>query len=274
MPAFLSLWLLCCTYVDGDVPERETANITFFDVGQGLSVLLEQNGRYALYDTGPDSMGIWDSLKSRHVDSLDWIVISHNHRDHGGGFIENVKNFPWVGEVFVSSDTAGGFVRDSVASLCRKRNIVVDTLLRGDHLRLGSLDVKVLWPTAYGKVGENGASIVLQILLGEASVLLVGDLDAEGEQQLLELSPSLRTDLLQVGHHGSAGSSSLKFLSQVSPQYAVISVGEKNNYGHPTSEVLQKLYYVVQDSSSVLRTDKDGTVEFELTNLEKGVFKK
>ena len=94
--------------------------------------------------------------------------------------------------------------------------------------------------------------------------MLTGDLDSAGERQLLELSPGLSTDLLQVGHHGSSGSSSLKFLSQVSPRYAAIGVGKDNRYGHPTAEVLQKLRYVLGDSLAVFRTDMHGSVTFEM----------
>ena len=64
------------------------ARVHFLDVGQGLSVLLEQDGRFALYDAGPDSLGVWDSLRFRGVDTLEWVIISHNHRDHGGGLLE------------------------------------------------------------------------------------------------------------------------------------------------------------------------------------------
>ena len=94
--------------------------------------------------------------------------------------------------------------------------------------------------------------------------MLTADLDSAGERRLLEYSPSLRADILQVPHHGSAGSSTIGFLSQVAPRYAVVSVGAKNAYGHPAAPVMRKLFYVVGDSSAVYRTDQDGSVTFEL----------
>ena len=94
--------------------------------------------------------------------------------------------------------------------------------------------------------------------------MLTADLDSAGERRLLEYSPSLRADVLQVPHHGSAGSNSIGFLSQVAPRYAVVSVGAKNAYGHPAASVMRKLFYVVGDSSAVYRTDRDGSVTFEL----------
>jgi competence protein ComEC len=95
-------------------------------------------------------------------------------------------------------------------------------------------------------------------------MLLTGDLDSAGERRLLELSPTLSADLLQVPHHGSAGSSSLRFVAQVAPDYAVASVGAGNSYGHPREEVVRKYGYVLGDTARFFRTDRDGTVEFEL----------
>lgn len=287
--------------------DEELGRIHFLDVGQGLSVLLEQNGRYALFDAGPDSVGVMDSLVARGVDTLEWAVVSHNHRDHGGGALELASgkgNDPLVHirRLYVGPDTSGYFVRDSLLRIADRFQIPVDTLYRGDQLSLGNLTFKVLWPPSFMRVGDNGASLVLRgfaggaqsgtsggspsqverprEFMGETSFLLTGDLDSAGERQLLELSTDIHSNLLQVGHHGSAGSSSLRFLSQVAPRQAVISVGADNSYGHPTEAVLRKLEYIVgavsssltpEDSSesqlakkNIWRTDQDGTVSFEI----------
>ena len=216
-------------------------------------------------------------------------------------------------------DTAGSFVRDSLLRVASLAKIPVDTLYRGERLTLGAMDLKVLWPPSFIAVGGNGASLVMQGRLSgepqkyqahspressagsdprdasspssETSFLLTGDLDCAGEALLMELSADVSSNLLQVGHHGSLGSSSLEFLNRVSPQYAVVSVGRKNSYGHPAREVLRKLEYVLgevdgtaqdmeprnadgetvssaQNSfdtlSRIYRTDRDGTVRFQL----------
>ena len=268
-----------CSYVGGgELEEPSPASVHFMDVGQGLAVLLEYDGRYAMYDTGPDSVGVIDSLRSRGIDTLEWVVLSHYHRDHAGGFLEfgmpvartslmeNASQVH-VRRLFVGPDTAVGFVRDSVLRLAFRYGMPVDTLTRGKSLSLGTGDaprIEVLWPPDYVRVGGNGASLVLDVRFGAASVLLPGDLDSAGERRLLELSPTLDAGLMQVGHHGSAGSSSLKFVSQVSPEYAVVSVGEGNSYGHPANSTLQKFVYVQGDSARFFRTDRDGSVTFEL----------
>ena len=328
--AFAAIFALgaSCTCVFGDVPEDpEPLRVTFIDVGQGLAVLLDYGGRYAMYDMGPDSAGVMDTLAARGVDTLEWVLLSHNHRDHAGGFMEiagsvragdglsqvgdslsRVGDAPLevgsfqvgdaprvhVRRLYVGPDTSGGFIRDSVLGLARGFGIPVDTFVRGDAFGLvaggdcaddgedrglfsgsgdalglysGSGDAPrfdVLWPPDYVREGGNPASVVVRVELGAASMLLTGDLDTAGERRLLELSPTLSADLLQVPHHGSAGSSSLRFIAQVAPGYAVASVGAGNGYGHPREDVVRKYGYVLGDTARFFRTDLQGNVVFEM----------
>lgn len=312
--AFAAIFALgaSCTCVFGDAPEDpDPLRVTFIDVGQGLAVLLDYGGRYAMYDMGPDSVGVMDTLAARGVDTLEWVVLGHWHRDHAGGFMELAGNglsraegsLSRVGEgllrggdapleagsfqvgeglfqvgdaprvhvrhLFVGPDTSGGFIRDSVLRLARVFGIPVDTLVRGDAFELfsGSGDAPrfdVLWPPDYVREGGNPASVVVRVELGAASMLLTGDLDTAGERRLLELSPTLSADLLQVPHHGSAGSSSLRFVAQVAPGYAVASVGAGNSYGHPREDVVRKYGYVLGDTARFFRTDLQGSVVFEM----------
>ncbi len=280
---WMLLWTACvgfaawgCMYVSGAPEEGTPLRVTALDVGQGLAVLLEWNGRYALYDFGPDSVGVVDSLLSRGVDTLEWVLLSHNHRDHLGGFLEMPGGAGFGGRassrglivrhLYVGPDTSGGFFRDSVLRMARNLGVDVDTVMRGDVLWLGEAGPRfeVLWPTRYGRFGENGASAVLYGKWGQGTVLLAGDLDSLGESRLLELNPTLSASLLQVAHHGSSGSNTLRFLSQVAPDYAFVSVGEGNGYGHPAKSVVRKVNAVLGDSTRFFRTDRDGSVVFEL----------
>jgi competence protein ComEC len=261
-----------CTYESSGSADPEPVRVTFLDVGQGLAVLLENGGRFALYDTGPDSVGVVDSLLARGFDSLSWVLLSHGHRDHVGGFLEMgaavMAGRLHVGRLLVGPDTASTAISDSVLVLARRFGLRVDTLVRGDSVWFSDcLNLSVQWPPEYGRFGENRASVVVKASLdqeSEASLLLTGDLDSLGERLLLELSPKLSAELLQVGHHGSSGSNSLPFLSQVSPRYAAIGVGKGNRYGHPTAEVLRKLELVTGDSAAVFRTDLHGSFAFEM----------
>ena len=270
----VSLVLGSCMYVcdsaEGEAPLRLTA----MDVGQGLAVLLEWDGRYAMYDFGPDSVGVVDSLVARGVDTLDWVVLSHFHRDHIGGFMELPGRGVFARRLYVGPDTSCSFFCDSVLRVARAMGSSVDTILRGESVRFGVGNggageecprFDVLWPTRYTRVGENRASVVLLGRLGVGKLLLTGDLDSVGERQLLEMNPTLSADLLQVGHHGSAGSNTLQFLSQVAPKYAFVSVGAGNRYGHPAPSVVRKLNLVLGDSARLYRTDLHGSIRFEVS---------
>ena len=322
MLAFVAIFALvasCGFVIEEGSPEPSPLRVTFLDVGQGLAVLLDCGGRYAMYDMGPDSAGVIDSLVARGVDTLEWVVLSHNHRDHAGGFmalagrgggsgfarvggglsqVESLSRVEgrlsqvggglsragtvprvYVRRLYVGPDTSGGFIRDSVLRVARGFGIPVDTLVRGAPLgqSSGTGDVggqssgdgdapgfDVLWPPDYVREGGNPASVVVRVEFGAASLLLTGDLDSAGERRLLELSPTLSAGLLQVPHHGSAGSSSLRFISRVAPDYAVVSVGAGNAYGHPREDVVRKYAYVLGDTARFFRTDLQGSVVFEM----------
>ena len=265
----------CTCVIDEGEAEEVPLRVSFIDVGQGLAVLLEYGGRFAMYDTGPDSAGVMDSLVARGVDTLEWVVVGHNHRDHAGGFMELAGRGPSktarvaVKRLYVGPDTSGGFIRDSVLRVAHRFGIPVDTLVRGALLG-PFLDVgdaprfDVLWPPDYVREGGNPASVVMRVEFGAASLLLTGDLDSAGERRLLELSPTLGAGLLQVPHHGSAGSSTLAFVARVAPDYAVASVGAGNSYGHPAMAVVRKYAYVLGDTARLYRTDLQGSVGFEL----------
>ena len=264
-----------CMYVSGSAEGESSMHATAIDVGQGLAVLFEYGGRYAMYDFGPDSVGVVDSLLARGVDTLDWVVLSHNHRDHIGGFLELAGRGVFVRRLYMGPDTAGAFFRDSVLRVARALGTPVDTLLRGENVSFGGggngsaggecARFEVLWPASYLRVGENRASVVLLGKFGASKMLLTGDLDSVGERHLLEMNPTLSAELLQVAHHGSAGSNTLSFLSQVSPKYAFVSVGAGNGYGHPAPSVVRKLNLVLGDSTKLYRTDLQGSIRFELS---------
>ena len=253
-----------CMYVSGSEEGESPMRLTALDVGQGLAVLLEQEGRFALYDFGPDSVGVVDTLVARGVDTLEWVVLGHYHRDHIGGFMELTGRGVFVRRLYVGPDTVCGFYCDSVFRVARRLGVPVDTLERGERIWLGKARFDVLWPTGYAKVEGNGASLVLLGRYGAGRVLLTGDLDSLGERRLLEMNPTLSAELLQVAHHGSAGSNTLRFLSQVSPTYAFVSVGAGNSYGHPVQSVVRKLDLVLGDSTKLFRTDLQGSVQFVL----------
>jgi competence protein ComEC len=135
----------------------------------------------------------------------------------------------------------------------------------GDRLELGSgIVLEVLHPPLEPVTGtdadDNNNSLVLRLRWGDASLLLTGDVEAEAERLLLGSSQPLQADVLKVAHHGSGGSTTAEFLAAVDPDYAVLSVGADNRFGHPQTAVLERLGAL--GDVTVLRTDEQGTVEF------------
>lgn len=264
---WLSAFFCACNSaknVSPEVANHKVASVEFIDVGQGLSALfqIKEDDFAAVYDTGNDSVGFWDSLQSRGIRHLDFAVISHWHRDHVGGLLEWNGNIP-IDTIFYSPDSGGIWLRDSVLNLSKRFRAQAIKVQRGKSLPCGDWNCKVLWPSEFAKFTGNNASVVLQISDGTFRVLLTGDLESDAEESLLDLSHDLRAEILQVGHHGSGNSSSLHFLEQIAPKIAVISVGRENSYGHPTPTTLNKLTLVTGDSSRILRTDRHSNILFE-----------
>ncbi len=264
---WVSAFLCACNSaknISSEIAVHKVASVEFINVGQGLSALfqIKEDGIAAIYDTGNDSIGFWDSLQSRNIRRLDFAIISHWHRDHAGGLLEWDGKIP-IDTIFYSPDSEGIWLRDSILNLSKRFGAKAVKVLRGKSLPCGDWNCKILWPSEFAKFSGNNASVVLQISDGTFHTLLTGDLESEAEECLLDLSHNLRAEVLQVGHHGSKNSSSLRFLERVSPKLAVISVGDKNSYGHPAQETLKKLNLVTGDSSLILRTDRLSNILFE-----------
>lgn len=242
--------------------------VAVLDVGQGDSIYIESpTGVEIVIDGGPGAsileelpkaMGIFDR-------SIDTIVATHPDADHIGGYIDllqryRVKNFIEPG---IEKDTlAATRLREEV----EERDIRRVFAERGMALDLGGgARLEVLFPdfdvAALSGDDSNEGGIVMQLVYGSSTMLLMADVPANVEKYLLELDASrLDSDILKVGHHGSRTSTLPDFVRAVSPEIAVISVGAKNRYGHPTEEVLETLDAF---GAETLRTDKEGTIIFE-----------
>lgn len=269
--------LLVCVICSGCLPaglegkaerEADAMNGTLLDVGQGLSVWFATGDGSLLYDTGPDSAGLLDTLLNRGIAHVGTVVVSHWHRDHAGGFADLAVGVAQgrfqVDRVLYGGDTAGAFWRDSVLGLCARWSIPVRKIERGDTLGdLAPFKVRVLWPGLGELLGENAASVALRVSDDERGWLLTGDLEQGQELELLKLEPGLRAEVWQVGHHGSYTASGWDFVTALRPDWALVGVGKGNDFGHPHREALARLYRVLPDSSGLLRTDRDGAVTLE-----------
>ncbi len=253
-------------------------HLVFCDVGQGDATLISYQSVQVLIDGGPDgrvinclseNMPIWDR-------TIETVVLTHPQADHFGGLIEVIDKYD-VGQFIVnqiapSADTAGFWE-------LRKRIInegnEIHSPQAGEEIQIGEVKLSILWPKQ--KLGDsdlwqdknadrqavlgtasvggdlNDTSVILELSYGDFQALLTGDISSLVDNKL-----SLEdVEVLKVAHHGSKYSTSSQFLDKISPELAVISVG-KNSFGHPTSEVLDRL---AEKGIRISRTDENGEIK-------------
>ena len=237
--------------------QKELLTVTFLDVGQGDAAVLQCGGQTMMIDGGKAkaSSYIYSWLKKNQISYLDVMVATHTDADHIGG-LSGALNYAKVGTAYcpVTSGTTKTF--QSFVRYLKKQGKSITVPEAGDEFSLGGAQVRILGPTDPLAEGNN-SSIVLKVTFGDTSFLFTGDAEREEEQELLESGYDLESTVLKVGHHGSDTSTSYLFLRTVNPQYAVISVGADNTYGHPTEAVLSRL----RDADvKTCRTDLQGTI--------------
>lgn len=230
----------------------EKLHLVFCDVGQGDGALVIKGRFQALIDTGP-SVEKMDRCISNHTPfwdrKIEIVFLSHHQKDHDGAYDELVRRY--------------------------KVEKTVREVLAGDTYRVGNIYFDILSGMEPG-MDSNGLSSqevnelaqVILVRFGEFEALFTGDIGEPTELALLASGVLRKVEVLKVPHHGSKYSSSQKFLEAVSPSVAVISVGAKNSYGHPTGDTLMRLEAV---GAKVLRTDQLGTVEINVEGDKIGV---
>lgn len=231
--------------------------VHFLDVGQGDCAILTCDGKSAMIDGGnaDKSQLVYTYLKNQGITELEYMFCTHPDADHSGG-LSGALNRVTVGKAFCSTTTHDSEAFKDLTKYLNKQGVKLNIPTAGDMYKLGSADIKVL---SVGKNGENNNdSIVLRVDHGKNSFLFMGDAEQEIEQVLLKDNKKfLDCDVLKVSHHGSNDASTKEFLNAVSPSYAIISVG-KNNYGHPSEEVLDSLK---KTKAEIHRTDYNGHIK-------------
>ena len=229
----------------------------FIDVGQALSVLVECDGQFMLYDGGnvDDGSLVVSYLQNQGVEELQYVFCSHAHEDHVGGLAAALAYFP-ANHVYSPVTEAGTKCFQDFVKYTQQQGLQVEVPAVGTVWPLGSATVTLLGPVKqYDET--NDTSLVLRIDYGSTSFLLTGDMESDAERDLVESGANLKADVLQVGHHGSSTSSSYIFLNAVLPKMGVISCGVNNKYGHPHEETLS----ILRDAGvDVYRTDLMGTI--------------
>lgn len=235
--------------------------VTFFDVGQADCILVQLGDHNMLIDAGDqdDDALVSFLLAQRKVTDLDYLVATHPHADHIGAIDTVIKNMTEIHKIIAPNVSATTVVFRHFFRAMVERNLRVYVPKAGENFEFGEASIKILAPNGEAYEDLNNYSIVMRLNYKDVSFLFAGDAEALSEREQLDAGWELGADVLKVGHHGSHSSTTSKYLSAVSPSYAVISCGAGNDYGHPHNETLKSL----KDTGvSVLRTDLNGSIIF------------
>lgn len=236
----------------------------FIDVGQGDCTLIRTAESAILIDAGEAGTAdtVVDFLKEKGITKIDCCIATHPHSDHIGALFRVFEEFEV--DTVLLPDIPDDLIPVTVTyekfleGLERVNNII--PVAAGDDFDFGKLSVEILGPVKdYDDL--NHMSVVSKVSFGKTSVMLTGDTETPAEEDMLKnASVDYSADILKVGHHGSKTSTSKKWLNAVDPQYAVISCGLDNDYGHPHKVIVNRLEeYGVE----YYRTDLLGNISFK-----------
>jgi beta-lactamase superfamily II metal-dependent hydrolase len=237
----------------------QNMEIHVIDVGQGDAILIEYDDTAMLIDAGDAKYGstVTDYLQNEGIDDLDYVIGTHPHVDHIGGFKTILTTYP-IDMYIDNGESYSSKTYSTVMSMVNSQNINYDIANEGDIYTL-SPDISVQVLSSGDTDDTNEASVVLKATYNDVDILLMGDAGKDTELELLSENPTTlqNIEIIKIGHHGSYSASSESFLEYTDPETAIISVGKNNNYGHPhdiTLNTLQNLGILTY------RTDQNGTI--------------
>lgn len=232
-----------------------------FDVGQSESILLLYHNKSILIDSGTTDYAypLTQTLESLGISRLDYCIFTHPHYDHMGGSSAILRTFNPKKIYLTKYDYSK--IKKWWYTVYKKtvlfNHMSPEFLLLGDTITIDDFKLHVISPISTSYENLNDYSLGIKATLGEIDILLLGDSEASVEHDLVSADIDLSSEILKVSHHGSTTSSTLEFLYEVKPKYAIISVGENNPYGHPKPATLSKLRFI---DAEIYRTDTNGTI--------------
>lgn len=272
IPKILSLLIIICAIIYSiyeeeintsfALPNTNTTNkvstnltVTYLDVGQADSILIENNNQTMLIDAGNNEDGelLVKYFKEKGITQFNYLVATHPHEDHIGGMDNIINNFT-INNIYMPDITTTTKTFLDVLNAIDSKNMTFKVPKIGETFTLGEATIEVIY-TGNNKQDLNNTSIVLKLTFGTTSFLFTGDATSEVEKEIL--NKNIKADVLKVGHHGSKYSTTQEFLNKVNPKYAIISVGKNNSYDHPNEITLTKLK---NKNIEIHRTDKEGTI--------------
>lgn len=239
--------------------------VHYIDIGQGDSILITSGDVNMLIDCGEksESAKLINYLNNCGIQRLDYVIGTHPHSDHMGGMSEIVKTFD-IGECIIpelhSSDIPNTVYYEKFLDAIAEKNVKLSYAELGRNINIGSSVGTIIAPHSPDYGNLNNYSVGLFLKHGNNSFIFTGDAEKQAEKEMIDAGVMLDADVYKVGHHGSDTSSSPEFLEAVSPEYAVISCGTGNSYGHPKDITMENLS---KYTDKIYRTDLQGTIIFE-----------
>jgi competence protein ComEC len=248
--------------------------INFFDVGQGDSIFIETQGsNQILIDGGPDS-GVLKNLNKEmpfYDRTIDLMILTHADKDHLFGLLDVLKRYEVKNIVWTGAKNESALCNEWI-KLIEEEEAKIVIARQGERIVVNEIPLvymDIIHPDSIENYSNlNDTSVITRLVFEKTSILMMGDATKRTDKNILKWD--LKSDVLKVAHHGSKDSTSSELLKKTSPKAAVISVG-KNNYGHPSQEVLESLG---NSGIEVLRTDEYGDIKMLSDGEEIKVYKK
>ncbi len=238
--------------------------VHFLDVGQGDAVLIQTPDGYEALIDGGRTRGVLREIAAHQSwwdRNIELVVATHADEDHVGGLVDVLEYYD-VDFLLMTEAEGESPGAEAFQEAVTLEGAAVTYARAGQTIKLGaSTTIEVLSPkTSTANWRTNAASVILRVIYGDTAIMLTGDAPANIEDYLVETyGNSLKADVLKLGHHGSKTSTSESFLDTVDPQYAVVSASIDNQYGHPHSNVIGRVFTRGIDT---FHTGTDGTVSF------------
>lgn len=236
-------------------------SVLFINVGQADSILVTMStGQAMLIDAGESDSAdaIYEELDQRNIGRIDILIATHPHADHIGGMSKIVERYD-IGTVYMSDEKSDSATYQKLIDTIEFHDIPVIEASAGEQFALGAATCTIVSPNRENDFDANNESVVIFLDYLNTECLFTGDMEEKSEDEALAEGYFVDADILKVAHHGSSTGTSEAFLQAVSPQYAVISCGEDNSYGHPHQETLDLLD---EYGLTLYRTDLVGDVLF------------
>lgn len=236
----------------------DNLRVTFLDVGQADSILIEENNEYMLIDAGNNEDGpkLANYFNSLGIEKFEYVIGTHAHEDHIGGMDDIIKNFS-IGTFYMPEVITTTKTFEDVLDALEEKQVAFNSPEIDKSYTFADSTIETLYVNNNSN-DLNDSSIVIRLKHGTNTFLFTGDASTKVEKEILE--KNIQSDVLKVGHHGSRYSTSKAFLDKVNPTYAVISVGKNNTYKHPHDEIIKRLE---NKNIKIYRTDESGSIVAE-----------